>query len=219
MKKRVMVFIEGEGGGDPSRAKAKKAKEGAFREAWGEFLKPLRDHASAAGARYGFQCVACGSGASALSRFKNPLRKDEGALRILLIDAERAVSDITKPWHALGENPPAWAGDKDLYLMVQCLESWLVADIEAVQQHYDAKGKPCFDTKKIPKWQNVELIHRHTVQSALENATTTCGKPYTHADGNVIIGRIKLEDLKNHLRSAGHLYNRLKERISEYAVS
>ena len=217
--KRVMVYIEGEGGGDPDRPKARKAKEGQFRKAWGAFLKPLRDHAIAVGVLYGFQPIECGSGESALDSFLNPLPKDAGALRILLRDSEKAVDDVSKPWQTLGKKRPAWAGDDDVYLMVQCLESWLIADIEAVRQHYDGRGRPCFNDQKIPKWPDVEAVHRHTVQQVLEAATGTCGEPYHHAHGNVIIGRVKLEGLKQRVRSAARLYDGLKQRISAYASS
>lgn len=219
-RKRVMIFIEGEGGGDPDRPPARKALKGEFRKAWGKFLKPLRDHAWDEGVRGGFDPIACGDGQSALDRFSRPLPKDEGALRILLIDAEGPVADVAKPWAAIGKRGPGWAGDDDLYLMVQCLESWIVADIDAVRQHYDTRGKPCFDERKLPKWPDPEGIHRHTVQKALENATANCGEPYSHALGNVIIARIRLEVLANHrhMRSPARLLNGLKQRISMYAA-
>jgi len=102
--------------------------------------------------------------------------------------------------------------------MVQCLETWLLADWESLQQKYD-RPRPCFRTTKLKKWPNLEKIPRNTLQDAIEHATANCRNPYSHADGNVLIAVVDREKLKTRLSSVKRLFKDFAERIEEYAAS
>jgi len=213
-RKSILVYIEGEGGG--RTVDKRKHNDGEFRKAWKRFLQPLADLANDRGISR-FQCIPGRGGTTTEKQFANPLPADGHALRILLIDSEGPVGDVSKPWKAIRLKRPQWAGDKNCYLMVQCLETWLLADPASIQSHYDSHGKPCFRQRKLKAWQDLENIAKATLQTAIEAATAECGKPYAHADGNLLIGKVDLEKLKK-LSSVARLFKDFGERINEYAA-
>jgi len=213
--KHVSVYIEGEGGGG-TPAKRKQLSSD-FRRSWRVFLQPLVDVAD--GLDCTFNTVECGSGSAALDTFTNSGTRHPGSLGVLLIDAEGPVADVYKPWAALKQlrmmDRPAWAADDHCYLMVQCLENWLVADRKGLQAYFD-RGKPCFSDNKLPAWPDPEKTPKPTVQAALEAATQACGQPYTHAAGNILIGVVDREKLMN-LSSVKRLFDLLSQFIIDYA--
>jgi hypothetical protein len=120
--KSILVYIEGEGGGGtPAKH---KYNDGEFRKAWKQFLKPLATLATDRGLSR-FQCIPGRGGTATVDRFRNRLPQQGNALRILLIDSEGPVQDVAKPWKTI-KHRPTWADDKNCYLMVQCLETWLL---------------------------------------------------------------------------------------------
>jgi hypothetical protein len=164
-----------------------------------------------------FQCIPGRGGSRTANRFSKPLPQQSGALRILIIDSEKEVADVTKPWHEIKEERPAWADDRNCYLMVQCLETWLLADWATLRAHYDSRSKPCFQAGKVKSWPNLEKVSRKTVQKALEDATAGCGKPYHHADGNLLIAKVQRNSLMN-LSSVSRLFRDMAQKIDEYAA-
>ncbi|HEX3149243.1 MAG TPA: DUF4276 family protein [Gemmataceae bacterium] len=212
-QKQILVFIEGEGGGRTTSKRGFLA--GEFRKSWKQFLQPLADHATNKGIRR-FQCIAGRGGSAVTDTFANPLPKDQGALRILIIDSEGPVADVSKPWAALNpKKRPKWATDSDCYLMVQCLEAWLLADRDGLKAHFD-RTKTCFNEKKLKKWPNLEALDRKTVQRAISDATSSCKNPYGHADGNVLIAIVDREKLKS-LPAVTRLFRDFANRIDRYA--
>jgi hypothetical protein len=210
--KSILVYIEGEGGGGTSSKR--RHLNGEFRKSWKLFLQPLADYARDHGISR-FQCIPGRGGASTADKFFNPLPQQASALRILLIDSENSVSDVEKPWKMLEQDPPTWADDKNCYLMVQCLETWLLADVPSLCDHYN-KPKKCFNENKLKAWSNLEKVPRKTLQKALEAATADCPNPYTHSDGNFLIAKVEREKLKK-LSSVARLFCHFEEKIKEYA--
>ena len=212
--KQVLVYIEGEGGGE--RGAQRKSRDGDFRQAWRSFLQPLVDHAKEKGVVF-FKCIPGRGGSTTEEAFSKPLPSQDGALRILLIDSEKPVNDISEPWKELGCKPPSWATNDHCYLMVQCLETWLVSDVEGLAKHYN-DPKRCFKESVIPAWPDLEKADRKTLQASLKKATADCSRPYRHADGNLIVAKLNREKIKK-LPSAKRLFEDLIEVIEEYASS
>ncbi len=213
-RKSILVYIEGEGGGEESSSKSRHLA-GAFRKSWHTFLQPLADLARSKG--ISLQCVIGHGGSEALKKFSRPLPDQFGALRILLIDSEGPVTDVNKPWSALPVTKrPDWADDKQCYLMVQCLETWLLADWESIRNHYN-KSKPCFRENHLKAWPSLEATDRKNLQRALEAATANCNNPYFHAYGNVLIAVVRREKLKV-LPSVARLFRDLEIKVKEYAA-
>lgn len=95
----------------------------ALREGFREFLRGLRDRARAA--RIGFELVACD--ATPAADFKDAVKKHPNAWNILLRDGEGA--GLPKPPRA------------NEFWMVEVMESWFLADPEALTAYYARDSK------------------------------------------------------------------------------
>ncbi|GHU24468.1 hypothetical protein FACS1894172_12560 [Spirochaetia bacterium] len=133
--------------------------------------------------------VACGGREQAFDRFITATKNGETA--ILLIDSESAIasdcqqgdSGAWKPWKHLKNRPgdnweqPDNTSDNDCHLMVQCMESWFIADRETLKTFF-GKG---FNGSALPSTQSsVELIDKAQVYKSFAEATKNCEtkKPY-----------------------------------------
>jgi hypothetical protein len=136
--------------------------------------------------------VACGGREQAFDRFSTAIKNGESAL--LLVDSETAVaadcqqgdSGTWKPWTHLknrqGDNweKPDNAVDDDCHLMVQCMESWFIADRETLKAFF-GKG---FNENMLPSVQkSVELIDKVQVYNSLADATKNCETKKSYGKG------------------------------------
>jgi hypothetical protein len=163
----VVLYVEG--GGDSASLRA------ACRQAFAEFFSK-----TALGSTRRPSVVACGGRNAALEAFGTALLQGKNAL--LLVDSEDPVDQVNqgplsekfKPWHHLkqrdGWEQPRRARDEDCHLMVQCMESWFVADWLAVAaffaRDFETKHKPTQTVEDIPKADVYEALLRATVRCA-----------------------------------------------------
>ena len=122
----------------------------------------------------------CGSRNDAYRDFCIAISQNKNAL--LLVDSEAPISSSNepqsdnspfKPWEHLKKqdkwDKPNGAKDDDCHLMVQIMESWFLADWEAVSkffgQGFKANAKPA---------QPIEKIHKSDVKAAISKATRDC---------------------------------------------
>ncbi|MFP4173845.1 MAG: DUF4276 family protein [Candidatus Hydrogenedentota bacterium] len=158
----VTVKLYVEGGGD-SEALHRRCREG-FRG----FLK-----------KAGFtgrmpRIVACGGRQAAYDRFSTACSANETAL--LLIDSEEAISTGTSPWTHLANRPgdgfakPANTTDDHCHLMVVCMESWFLADKDALSGFFD----PGFNGNALPQHTNIEAVSKTDIYNGLQRATSNC---------------------------------------------
>ncbi|MBF0098301.1 MAG: DUF4276 family protein [Magnetococcales bacterium] len=123
--------------------------------------------------------VRCGSRLEAYHRFCADKQYDRsGEIKILLVDSEDpvAASYSGKPWDFLqkrdGWQPPGEATDEQAHLMVQCMESWFLADLGKLK-HYFGQG---FDDKKLPKTHPIETASKQAVLHGLDQAAKNTTK-------------------------------------------
>ena len=153
---KVKIYVEG--GGD-RRAVQKPCREGFSR---------FFERAGLAGRMPGM--VACGSRENAYDRFCTAVKNPQAnVFPLLLVDSEAPVSE--KPWNHL-KNRDKWdrpsdAADDQAHLMVQCMESWFLADREHLANFF-GQG---FTEKSLPGNENVEEIPKKTLLSSLKMAT------------------------------------------------
>jgi len=159
--------------------------------------------------------IASGSRQSAFDNFRTALkeaRKDD--LPLLLVDSEASVDDGVTVWEHLKKhdnlNRSAGASDDQAFLMVQCMETWFLADLDSLARFF---GKD-FNSNAIPRWKSLESVDKIRVFSALTSATKRC-RNKSYQKGRVsfeLLERIdpnKVVTASNHART---LLNRLRGR-------
>lgn len=183
IKRDIFVYAEGGGGG-----KENAALQGEFREALSAFFSK-----TALGTSRRPRVVACGGRERAYDRFCTALREGKNAL--LLVDSEAPIDpahqpkgfenaqpEDWKPWEHLaaqaGWTAPEGANKEDCHLMVEVMESWFLADADAVSEFF-GKG---FKTKALPE-KPVETISKAEVYNVLETATKECPKKGCYGKG------------------------------------
>lgn len=166
----MKIFVEG--GGDSSQLKAN------CRKGFASFLEK-------AGLKGKMpRIVACGSRKHAYDDFCTALNNGEEAL--LLVDSEESVDtglqgtedyEIWKPWEHLAQREgdkwlkPTKATNKQCHLMVQCMESWFLADRNTLKSFF-GQG---FQENQLPATANpIEAIGKQQVYDALAKATADC---------------------------------------------
>lgn len=157
----IKIYIEGGGEG--------KHLDIAFQRAWAKFFQ-------AAGLQGRMPRAVRGKGRKNTydlfcTAFKNR-KADE--LPLLLLDSEDAVAERDTAWQHLKKRDqmdrPKGSEDHHVYLMVQVMETWLLADPEALQAYFGSK----FKANKIPAWSDLEAQPKQNVLDVLGKATAEC---------------------------------------------
>ena len=163
----VVIFVEGGSRGVNNRK---------FRHAFSAFLKN-------AGMKEGtYTVVPCGGRDDTYGDYRTAVA--EGKAAWLVVDSESAVDESCKtkpddveswrPWHHLrpskggGWAKPKNAKDIHCHLMVQNMEYWLVADPEALEDHFEKRG---FQKNALSKAANIENVDKVTLMRGLKKAT------------------------------------------------
>lgn len=164
MKNRVHLFVEGGGNSN-------KALKIECRKAFAKLIEAA-----------GFdgrmpRIVACGGRGGAFDAFQTELQTSSTA--VLLVDSEGPVFSESVWQHVKnrdgdGWEKPASANEDDLHFMVQFMETWLIADVDAIKLVFGNS----FKEKKIPKNQNLESVSKNKIMDGLEKATQDCSSQY-----------------------------------------
>jgi len=113
--------------------------------------------------------TACGGRNSAFDDFKTAL---EDEYPILLVDSEAPVTEPA--WEHLQDLDnwlrPNGAADDQAQLMVQCMETWCVADRSALRRFFGQH----LQESALPALNDLEGRAKTDVQQALEHATREC---------------------------------------------
>ncbi|MBN1984144.1 MAG: DUF4276 family protein [Chitinivibrionales bacterium] len=158
----MVIYVEG--GGES------KSLRSECRRGFSEFLRK----AGLAGRMP--RITACGSRKDTYDAFctasSHPV---SGETYILLVDSETPIK-TTNPWNHLarkhGDNWPRPAGTTgdQCHLMVQCMETWFLADKKTLTAFF---GQGCND-HALPRTIHIEKIAKATIYEALEQATKNC---------------------------------------------
>jgi hypothetical protein len=154
------IAIYFEGGGNSAETKA------ALRLGMSAFLKPLVDLAREHRCRW--KIIPCGGRQQASNAFSDALENEPEKFNVLLVDSEAAVTALPRAHlqQRDGWNFPG-AEEDQAHLMAQCMETWLVADPEALAEYYD-QG---FNRNALPQRINLEEEPKTQIYAALESAT------------------------------------------------
>ncbi len=208
-----MVDVYIEGGGDESLLRSKCRKG----------FRLLLEKCGFAGRMP--KLHACGGRAAAFDDFCTALGMGKNAL--LLLDSETKVlpaaekgesSSEWNPWVHLFERDgkkwkkPEGAGTLDCHLMVQCMETWLLADTEAIKTFYGEN----FSEKSLPRTKNIESIDKATVYACFAKASKDCKKGEYSKGGHAfdILETINPELIRYASRWAARFFAELDDRLS-----
>jgi len=111
----------------------------------------------------------CGGRKEAYDDFGTALRVNTDAYNFLLVDSEAALTKA--PWQHLKERiGDGWdqiGEESQCHLMVQCMETWFVADVAALKKVFKAD----LDESKLPRRPKLEEEPKDDVQDKLNKAT------------------------------------------------
>jgi len=199
---KVKLYIEG--GGDRSSLHI-KCREG---------FRKLLEQAGFLG--HMPSTKACGGRNAAYDDFKTAIGIASAAdeYPVLLVDSEAPVH---KPaWQHLqsrdGWQRPAGADDDQAQLMVQCMESWCIADRLALRKFFGSQ----FRESALPPLNKLEERTKEAVQEALANATHACGYERNYKKGTrsfELLGQLNPVELKRHLPHFARLCKMLETRL------
>lgn len=164
MKKEIWIYIEGAEKGPAANR---------LRIGFRAFLNPLYELAQQKGVKF-HPPIMCGSGVEAYKDFQIGLRSNKHAINILLVDAEKPVTE-NSAWAHLNWDPLR-LDDSHCHLMTQAMEAWLVADKEALSDFY----KQGFNQNVLPQNPRVEEIPKTDLFDGLRRATENTSKGRYH---------------------------------------
>lgn len=197
------IRIHVEGGGN-------KDGKAAMRRGMGQFLQALRQEARSKRIRW--HVIACGSREETHAHFQTARRKNPRALNVLLVDAESPVKGSRKKHLEKRDGWPLEDTEPDTcHLMVQVMESWLIADPETLADFY-GQG---FRAGSLPGGPDVEKVAKSNVMRGLERATRNSRKGSYHKTlhGPKILSKLDEAKIRNRAPHCEELFQTLENRI------
>jgi len=144
---------------------------------------------------------ACGTRNAAYDDFKTALdAAAPGEYPILPVDSEAPVNQPA--WEHLqsrdGWQQPDGAEGDQAQLMVQCMETWCVADRQALREFFGHRLREGV----LPALDDLEAKTKDSVQDSPVNATRDCGFQMGYMKGKrsfELLGQLNPAELKKHL--------------------
>ncbi|WP_088242642.1 DUF4276 family protein [Calothrix rhizosoleniae] len=204
MVKAIRIYIEG--GGDGKNTKT------PIRQGFSRFFQELGQLARSKKIKWNI--IICGSRNDAFRDFNNALIDHPDAFNILLVDAEAPVVE-NSPWEHLKirDNwiPPA-IDKSHSHLMVQTMEAWMIADIDALKKFYGQE----FKENAIPKTKDVEKIDKDTLASSLKKATcsTTKGEYQKIKHASKLLEILDTDKVRQASSHCDNLFTTLERKIT-----
>ena len=154
----------------------------------------------------------CGSTDETIRDYARALRENRpDCIVVLLVDSEAPVSAATPARHLQAKpdsaNVPAKARES-VFLMVQCMESWLVTDPDALEKCFGRKLK----RSVLPPNRDIEAVPKKDVLDALASAVklTPSGSYHKIQHGAKILAELKPDLVAKRSSHARNLYSFLR---------
>lgn len=167
-KKAALIFLEG--GAEKDRRQRIRCQQ-AFHD--------LLDRMGFSGRKP--TLVACGSRNNAYQKFVAEMSKPEPGADwfAMWIDSEDPIAEKEETWKHLKTRDewdrPQGADDEQVLFMTTCMETWIVADHETLQKHYDGQE---LVKNRLPRSSNLENVPREKVYQGLKGATERTRNPF-----------------------------------------
>ena len=159
-----------------------------------------------------WKLVCCGPRDVAFRSFRNAVRNADGAIVLLLVDAEGPVAngpcehlEARDGWDMTGVDA------QSVHLMAQTMEAWIVADADALKRYY-GQG---FNARRLPRSPDLESVGRRDVEESLRRATERTGKGRYHKirHASDLLQRVDAEKVKARCRHCWRLFDQLGRMI------
>jgi len=157
------LFVEGGGDNDALKTECRKGFRKFLEKAGLEGRTP--------------RIIACGGRSRAYDQFRVAIdMAGDDDVFILLVDSEAPVAapaESPRPWgHVKNREGDGWdkpngATDDDLHFMVECMESWFLADQQTLESFF-GQG---FRQGALPANPQVEKISKTDIYNGLKSAT------------------------------------------------
>ena len=149
--------------------------------------------------------VACGGRDAVYDRFVIQHSQNAVGYVGMWIDSEEPITNATATWEHLQNvttvspwTQPAGTQDEQVLFMTTCMETWVVTDRAALNEHYGSE----LQETALPPLVNMESRGRHDIQNSLEHATRNCGNTYEKGKRSFeIFGKLSPAILEQHLPS------------------
>lgn len=158
--------------------------------------------------------VACGGRDSAFDDFKIAhANKNNSDYVAMLIDSEDPLNNLDA-WEHLKIrdrwDKPLDSEDDQVLFMTTCMETWIVADQDALAKHYGSK----LQKNALPPLFNLESRSRQDIQNDLFHATRDCSNAYKKGKRSFnVLEKLSPPELELHLMSFVRVKNILENRL------
>ena len=211
MVKEIQIYIEG-GAKGQDRAASVELRKG-FAEFFGELIERAREK------NLRFRSIICGSTEITCKIFTQAKKNTPNDFLILLVDSDTAVDEKEKSKIFLQNNPKLKKCDlkaveeNQCHLMVQMMESWFLADVEALKNYF---GKD-FKENKLRKNKKVEEIAKSDVLDSLKEATKETQKGVYHKiqDGAKLLELINPQKVRAAAPRCDELFKAISNEIEK----
>jgi Domain of unknown function (DUF4276) len=209
MVEGIRIYIEGD--------KKSKNSNISLREGFSTFFKDLREKAREK--KIKFDVILGGSSAETFKDFLRGIKSHPNSFVAFLIDSDDEVSEDDTPKSFLQnlQKSKNWewenVEDEQCQLMVQIMESWFLADVETLKNYY-GQG---FNSKTIPKTQNVEKIAKNDVESSLDKATRDTKKGVYHKikHGAELLTKVDVINIKQKAKHCQRIFQTVEKKIDD----
>ena len=158
--------------------------------------------------------VACGSRSDTYTSFKTAAASaGDSDFPVLLVDSEEEVTE-DQPWKHLKVRDdwqrPELAKNNQAHLMVQCMESWFLADRQCLAKYFGGG----FTEKPLPDNRNIEEVAKAKVFTALKMSTRQSKTKGEYGKGKhsfEILGELDPEKVRAASKHADNLLTTLDE--------
>lgn len=198
----IGIYMEGGGESTSNRAKLRGGMD--------EFLGTVKRQARELRWRWKLSCW--GSREATFRRFRGAVRNNEHALALLLVDAEGPVRNQASQHLAIRDEwDTAFASESSLHLMVQTMETWIVADPSTLAGYY-GNG---FRQSALPQRPDLESIPKKDIERRLERATqhTKKGRYHKIHHASALLAQLKADTVRANCPHCDRLFQTLEESI------
>ena len=200
----VAIYMEGGGTGLATKDSLRRGMDG--------FLDELKQQCRRNGCRW--KLVCCGSREQTFEKARLALQAGRADIVALLVDAESAVIGSPRKHLTLHDRWEMSAfSEHEVHLMVQSMETWLVAHPDALESFYGAG----FRKAALPGSEDLERKSVADIHSALSRATgrTRKGKYHKIRHASILLGLIDPVLVRQRCPSCDRLFVLLKKALLE----